>query len=374
MQIGVPKEIKVSEYRVAITPDAVKELTADGHTVFVQKDAGTAIGFPDTHYEEAGATILKTAAEIFEKSDLIVKVKEPQAVERAMLKPHHTLFTYLHLAADKAQAEELLKSGCTAIAYETVADDEGRTPLLAPMSRVAGRLSMIVAPYHLQSHLGGVGLLASGLREAKPAHVLILGAGQAGTSALKSAVGLRCRTTVVDISEDRLQQLKDEYGDAIDTQVSSKEVISEQLKTADIIIGATYVPGAAADKLVTKEMLKIIRPGSVMVDISIDQGGCFETSKPTTHDDPIYTVDGVIHYCVANMPGAVARTSTFALSSNTLSYIKELANKGTKAALAENKQLARGLNVMGGKLTVKPVAEALELPYSPLEDVISASS
>jgi len=367
MKIGIPKEIKKQEFRVSLTPQAVKELTGAGHEVVVETNAGTAIGFPDTQYEDAGAKVLKTAAEIFAAAELIVKVKEPQPQECAMLKPHHTLFTYLHLAADKSQAEDLMKSGCTAIAYETVTDNEGRTPLLAPMSRVAGRLSVIIGSYHLQSHLGGNGTLISGVQETEPAHILILGAGQAGTSALKMGVGLGAKITVLDISDARLADLAKEYGEQITAEKSSPDSIARLIKTADIVIGSTYVPGAAASKLITRPMLKTMKPGSVLVDISIDQGGCFETSKPTTHENPTYVVDGILHYCVANMPGAVARTSAIALGVHTVPFVKEIAAKGTKKAIAENKFLAAGVNVMAGKITNAPVADALSLNYTPLE-------
>lgn len=373
MKIGVPKEIKKQEYRVSLSPQAVKELCADGNEVFVETNAGTAIGFDDAQYQQAGAKILSSAKDVFDAAELIVKVKEPQAIECAMLKPHQTLFTYLHLAADKPQAEGLMKSGCTAIAYETVSDDQGRTPLLAPMSRVAGRLSIIVGSYYLQSHMGGIGTLISGVQEAEPANVVIFGMGQAGVGALKMAIGLDARVTAVDISEAKLKQLKEEYGAKINVELSTKETVARLIKTADIVIGATYIPGHAASKLITKDMLKTMKPGSVLVDISIDQGGCFETSRPTTHQDPVYVVDGVLHYCVANMPGAVARTSTIALCKNTLPYVKELAKKGVDKAIAENEQLARGVNIMGGALTNEPVAEALHLPFTPLKKNLKAA-
>ena len=365
MRVGVPKEIKNHEYRVGMTPASVAELVASGHDVFVETMAGMGIDFEDSAYEKVGATIAPTAAEVFAKSDMIVKVKEPQPVEIAMLEPRHLLFTYLHLAADKPQAEGLMKSGATCIAYETVTSRSGALPLLKPMSEVAGRMSVQVGAHYLEKEQGGRGVLLGGVPGVAPAKVAILGGGVAGINAAQIATGQRADVTIYDINNDRLAELDMHFGSTIKTAFASKSAIAQAVKEAELVIGAVLVPGAAAPKLVTRAMLKTMKRGSVLVDIAIDQGGCFETSRATTHDDPVYTIDGVIHYCVANMPGAVARTSAFALNNATLPFILKLANLGADAAIAEDPYLAAGLNVSGGKIRNEPVAEALELEFVP---------
>ena len=366
MRVGVPKEIKNHEYRVGMTPSSVAELVASGHEVFVETKAGMGIDFSDAAYETVGATILPTAAEVFAASDMIVKVKEPQAGEIAMLEPRHLLFTYLHLAADKPQTEGLMKSGATCIAYETVTSRSGALPLLKPMSEVAGRMSIQVGAHYLEKEQGGRGVLLGGVPGVAPAKVAILGGGVAGINAAQMATGQRADVTIYDINNDRLAELDMHFGSQIKTAFASKAAIAQAVKEAELVIGAVLVPGAAAPKLVTRDMLKTMKRGSVLVDIAIDQGGCFETSRATTHDDPVYTIDGVIHYCVANMPGAVARTSAFALNNATLPFILKLANLGAEAAMAEDPHLAAGLNVSGGKVRNEPVAEALELEYVPI--------
>ena len=365
MRVGVPKEIKNHEYRVGMTPASVAELVASGHEVFVETKAGMGIDFSDSAYEKVGATILATAAEVFARSDMIVKVKEPQASEIAMLEPRHLLFTYLHLAADKPQTEGLMKSGATCIAYETVTSRSGALPLLKPMSEVAGRMSIQVGAHYLEKEQGGRGVLLGGVPGVAPAKVAILGGGVAGINAAQMATGQRADVTIYDINNDRLAELDMHFGSTIKTAFASKAAIAAAVKEAELVIGAVLVPGAAAPKLVTRDMLKTMKRGSVLVDIAIDQGGCFETSRATTHDDPVFTIDGVIHYCVANMPGAVARTSAFALNNATLPFILKLANLGAEAAMAEDPHLAAGLNVSGGKIRNEPVAEALELEYFP---------
>ena len=365
MRVGVPKEIKNNEYRVGLTPASVAELVAHGHEVFVETKAGSGIDFSDEAYEKVGAKILPTAAEIFANSDMIVKVKEPQPVEISMLAPRHLLFTYLHLAADKPQAEGLMKSGATSIAYETVTSNSGALPLLKPMSEVAGRMSVQVGAHYLEKEQGGRGVLLGGVPGVAPAKVAILGGGVAGINAAQMATGLRADVTIYDINNDRLAELDMHFGSQIKTAFASKAAIAHAVTEAELVIGAVLVPGAAAPKLVTRAMLKTMKRGSVLVDIAIDQGGCFETSKPTTHEDPVYVIDGVVHYCVANMPGAVARTSTFALNNATLPFALKLANLGAEAAMAEDPHLANGLNVSGGKIRHLAVAEALDLPYEP---------
>jgi alanine dehydrogenase len=363
MRVGVPKEIKVHEYRVGLTPASVAELVAHGHELFVETKAGSGIDLSDAAYEKAGATILPTAADVFAQSDMIVKVKEPQPQEIAMLEPRHLLFTYLHLAADKPQAEGLMKSGATCIAYETVTSRSGALPLLKPMSEVAGRMSIQVGAHYLEKEQGGRGVLLGGVPGVAPAKVAFLGGGVAGVNAAQMATGLRADVTIYDINNDRLAELDMFFSSQIKTAFASKAAIAQAVTEAELVIGAVLVPGAAAPKLVTRAMLKTMKRGSVLVDIAIDQGGCFETSKPTTHDHPVYEVDGVIHYCVANMPGAVARTSTFALNNATLPFALKLANLGAKAAMAQDEHLANGLNVSGGKIRHQAVAEALDLAY-----------
>lgn len=364
MRVGVPREIKNHEYRVGLTPPSVSELVAAGHEVFVETKAGMGIDFEDQDYVDAGATILPDAAAVFDKAEMIVKVKEPQPQEIALLKPHHLLFTYLHLAADKAQAEGLMKSGATCIAYETVTSDRGGLPLLKPMSEVAGRMSVQVGAHYLEKEQGGRGVLLGGVPGVAPAKVAILGGGIAGVNAAQMAVGMRADVTIYDINNDRLAELDMFFSSQIKTAYASKAAIASAVKSAHLVIGAVLIPGAAAPKLVTRDMLKTMKRGSVLVDIAIDQGGCFETSHATTHDDPVFEIDGVTHYCVANMPGAVARTSTFALNNATLPFALRLANLGAEKAMAADKHLAAGLNVSAGKIRHKAVAEALDLPLN----------
>ncbi len=366
MRVGVPKEIKNHEYRVGLTPASVAELIAAGHEVFVETKAGTGIDFADSAYEKVGAKILPTAADVFAQSDMIVKVKEPQPQEIAMLEPRHLLFTYLHLAADKPQAEGLMKSGATCIAYETVTSRSGALPLLKPMSEVAGRMSIQVGAHYLEKEQGGRGVLLGGVPGVAPAKIAILGGGVAGINAAQMATGQRADVTIYDINNDRLADLDMHFGSQIKTAFASKAAIADAVREAEVVIGAVLVPGAAAPKLVTRDMLKTMKRGSVLVDIAIDQGGCFETSRATTHDDPVYTVDGIIHYCVANMPGAVSRTSAFALNNATLPFALKLANLGAEAAMAEDEHLANGLNVSGGKIRHQAVAEALDLEFVPV--------
>ena len=364
MRIGVPKEIKNHEYRVGLTPPSVAELVAAGHELIVETGAGLGIDFEDQDYVAAGARIVADADAVFDQAEMIVKVKEPQPVEIARLKPHHLLFTYLHLAADKPQAEGLMKSGATCIAYETVTSPRGGLPLLKPMSEVAGRMSVQVGAHYLEKEQGGRGVLLGGVPGVAPAKVAILGGGIAGVNAAQMAVGMRADVTIYDISNDRLAELDMFFSSQIKTAYASKAAIAAAVKSASLVIGAVLIPGAAAPKLVTRDMLKTMKRGSVLVDIAIDQGGCFETSHATTHDDPVFEVDGVIHYCVANMPGAVARTSAFALNNATLPFVLRLANLGAEAAMKADKHLANGLNVSGGKIRHAAVAEALDLPLN----------
>ncbi len=363
MRVGVPKEIKNHEYRVGLTPGSVAELTAAGHVVNVQTGAGLGIDFADSDYVAVGATILPDAASVFAASDMIVKVKEPQPSEIAMLESRHTLFTYLHLAPDPEQAKGLMASGATCIAYETVTSKSGALPLLKPMSEVAGRMSVQVGAHYLEKEQGGRGVLLGGVPGVAPARVAILGGGISGVNAAQMAVGMRADVTIYDINNDRLAELDMFFSSQIKTQYASKAAIAAAVERAHLVIGAVLVPGAAAPKLVTREMLKTMKRGSVLVDIAIDQGGCFETSRPTTHDDPVFIEEGVIHYCVANMPGAVARTSAFALNNATLPFALRLANMGAEAAMAADPHLANGLNVMAGKIRHKAVAEALGLEF-----------
>jgi len=365
MRIGVPKEIKNNEFRVGMVPAGVRELIGAGHEVVVETGAGNGIGVDDAAYKAAGATIAATAAEVFQKGELIVKVKEPQPNECEMLRSGQVLFTYLHLAADPVQAKGLMKSGATAIAYETVTAPNGSLPLLTPMSEVAGRMSIQVGAASLQKANGGFGVLLGGVPGVQPAKVVILGGGVAGKHAAEMAVGLRADVTIVDRSLDRLRELSATFGAALLTAYSTTETIERLVREADLVIGAVLVAGAAAPKLVTRAMLSTMKRGAVLVDISIDQGGCFETSRPTTHADPTFVVDGVIHYCVANMPGAVPRTSTFALTNATLPYVRALADLGWQAALKRDPGLAAGLNVHAGEITHDVVARALGLQARP---------
>lgn len=359
MRIGVPKEIKNHEYRVGLTPASVAELSAAGHKLYVQTQAGMGIDFSDADYVEAGATIVASAADTFANADMIVKVKEPQPQEIAMLEARHTLFTYLHLAPDPAQAKGLMKSGATCIAYETVTAKNGSLPLLKPMSEVAGRMSVQVGAHYLEKEQGGRGVLLGGVPGVAPARVAILGGGVAGVNAAQMAVGLRADVTIYDINNDRLAELDMFFSSQIKTAYASKAAVAAAVAKAHLVIGAVLVPGAAAPKLVTREMLRTMKRGSVLVDIAIDQGGCFETSHATTHDNPVFVEEGVIHYCVANMPGAVARTSAFALNNATLPFALRLANMGAEAAMAADPHLANGLNVRAGKICHKAVADAL---------------
>ncbi len=363
MRVGVPKEIKNHEYRVGLTPGSVAELTAAGHEVVVEALAGNGIDFSDRDYMDAGARILPNASEVLMASDMIVKVKEPQPSEIAMLQPRHTLFTYLHLAADKAQAQGLMASGATCIAYETVTSRTGALPLLKPMSEVAGRMSVQVGAHYLEKEQGGRGVLLGGVPGVAPARVAILGGGVSGVNAAQMAVGMRADVTIYDINNDRLAELDMFFSSQIKTQYASRAAIAAAVERAHLVIGAVLVPGAAAPKLVTRDMLKTMKRGSVLVDIAIDQGGCFETSRATTHDDPVFVEEGVTHYCVANMPGAVARTSAFALNNATLPFVLRLANAGANEAMAADAHLAAGLNVAGGKIRHRAVADALDLEF-----------
>ena len=365
MRIGVPKEIKNNEYRVGMVPAGVRELAGAGHEVLVETGAGNGIGVDDAQYKAAGASIANSAADVFEKADLVVKVKEPQPAECAMLRPGQVLFTYLHLAADPVQAKGLMKSGATAIAYETVTAPNGSLPLLTPMSEVAGRMSIQVGAASLQKANGGFGILLGGVPGVQPAKVVILGGGVAGKHAAEMAVGMRADVTIVDRSLDRLRELSATFGASLLTAYSTTETVERLVREADLVIGAVLVAGAAAPKLVTRAMLSTMKRGAVLVDISIDQGGCFETSRPTTHADPTFVVDGVIHYCVANMPGAVPRTSTFALTNATLPYVRALADFGWQAAFKRDPGLAAGLNVHAGEITHDVVARALGLQARP---------
>jgi alanine dehydrogenase len=372
VKIGVPKEIKTHEYRVGLTPAGVRELVTHGHKVVVEHNAATAIGFADDTYRGAGALVVDSAAEVFAVADLIVKVKEPQPSEIAMLREGQVLFTYLHLAADKAQTVGLMNSGATCIAYETVTDRWGTLPLLAPMSEVAGRMSVQVGAHCLEREQGGAGVLLGGVPGVAPAKIVVLGGGVSGTNAARMAVGLEASVTIIDKSLPRLKELDLQFGPRATTLFATVETIEHQVMAADLVIGAVLVPGAAAPKLVTREMVQQMRPGSVLVDISIDQGGCFETSRPTTHSTPTYLEEGVVHYCVTNMPGAVARTSTFALTNATLPFVIALAEKGWRRALADDAHLLHGLNVHAGKVTYAAVAHDLSLPYVPPESLLAA--
>jgi alanine dehydrogenase len=359
MIVGVPKEIKNHEYRVGLTPAAVQEFVNSGHEVFVQTNAGTSIGFTDELYVNAGAQIIETPEEIFAKADMIVKVKEPQPNECKMLREGQTLYTYLHLAPDPVQTKLLVESGATCIAYETVTDNRGTLPLLAPMSEVAGRMSIQAGAHYLEKAHGGSGTLLGGVPGVAPGRVLIIGGGVVGLNAAKMAMGLGADVTILDRSLNRLRELDDIFEGRLATVFSTSEAIDYYSSRADLVIGAVLVPGAAAPKLLSREHIKNMKPGSVLVDVAIDQGGCFETSKATTHQDPVYIIDDVVHYCVANMPGGVARTSTMALNNATLPFGLALANKGAKQALLDDAHLLNGLNVHKGLVTYKAVSDAL---------------
>ena len=370
MLIGVPKEIKNHEYRVGMTPSSVRELIHHGHKVLVETKAGAGIGFDDAAYQAAGAKIANKAADVFAEAEMIVKVKEPQPNECKMLRKSQLLYTYLHLAPDPEQTNGLLQSGCTAIAYETVTSARGGLPLLAPMSEVAGRMSVQVGAHYLEKAQGGAGILIGGVPGVRAANVVVIGGGISGTHAVRMALGMEAIVTVIDKNLDRLRELDEVFGSSLNTIYSTVDAIEQYVIEADLVIGAVLVPGAAAPKLVTRNMIKQMRPGSVVVDIAIDQGGCFETSHATTHADPVYVVDGVTHYCVANMPGAVARTSTIALNNATLPFAVALANKGARKALADDPHLLNGLNVHDGQVTYKAVADALKHKYVPAQQAL----
>ena len=372
MRIGVPKEIKTREYRVGMVPASVREAVKQGHPVLVQAGAGAEIGHPDAAYRAAGAEIVADAAAVFARAELIVKVKEPQPAEIAMLREDQVLFTYLHLAADKQQAEGLMRSGATAIAYETVTDAAGRLPLLAPMSEVAGRMSVHVGAHCLEKEQGGAGILVGGVPGVPAARVVVLGGGVSGSNAARIAMGMEGQVTVIDRSLARLQELDLLFGSRIQTLFATADAIETEVAAADLVIGAVLVPGAAAPKLVSEALVRQMHAGAVIVDIAIDQGGCCETSHATTHDAPTYVVDGVVHYCVANMPGAVARTAAAALNNATLPAVLAIANKGWRAALKDDPHLAAGLNVHAGQLTHPAVAADLGFTAQPVERALAA--
>lgn len=372
MLIGVPKEVKNNEYRVGLVPSSVRELVTNGHQVIIEHNAGAGIGFDDNAYQQAGARIVETAADVFQTADMIIKVKEPQAQECKMLRENQVLFTYLHLAPDPEQARLLQESGCIAIAYETVTNKTGGLPLLAPMSEVAGRMSIQAGATSLEITNGGSGILLGGVPGVAPAKVVVLGGGVVGTNAVRVAMGMGARVVVIDRSLERLNLLDLQFGSKIMTVYSTTDAIERHIATADLVIGAVLIPGGSAPRLVRRDMLKSMRPGSVMVDVSIDQGGCFETSRPTTHQNPTYIVDGVVHYCVSNMPGAVPRTSTFALNNATLPFILALANLGYKKAMLQDPHLLNGLNIHKGRLIHKAVANALKQEYTSAETLLSA--
>ncbi len=371
MLIGLPLEIKNHEYRVGLTPASVRELTSHGHSVLVQNGAGDAIGLSNAQYTSAGATLAPDAETVFAQADMIVKVKEPQPQECAMLLPGQVLFTYLHLAPDPEQTKALVQSGAVCIAYETITGSGGGLPLLAPMSEVAGRMAVQAGAAHLEKSKGGKGVVLGGVPGVPAAHVVIIGAGVVGTHALQVAVGMGARVTILDKNVDRLRQLDLMFGNRINTLYSSTQNLEEAVLNAELVIGGVLIPGAAAPKLVTRKMIGAMKKGAVVVDVAIDQGGCFETSRPTTHADPTFVVDGVVHYCVANMPGAVARTSTFALNNATITHAVALADKGWKKALRDDPHLMHGLNVAEGKVTYAAVATALGYDFTPAQSLLS---
>ena len=370
MLIGVPKEIKNHEYRVGLTPSGTVEMIKNGHSVIVETNAGCGIGFSDNDYISAGAKIIASAKEIFDTADMIIKVKEPQAVECAMLREDQLLFTYLHLAPDPKQTELLIKSGCVALAYETVTDDAGRLPLLAPMSEVAGRMSIQAGMHCLEKAQGGSGVLLAGVPGVAPGKVTIIGGGFVGENAARMAMGAGADVTILDRSLTRLKELDTQYGPTLKTRYSDMATLMELIKDSDVVIGAVLIPGASAPKLITKEMLSTMKKGSVLVDVAIDQGGCFETSHATTHQDPTYVVDDIIHYCVANMPGGVARTSTLALTNATLPFAISLANKGWQQACRDDEHLRNGLNVVKGQVTYKAVSDVLGYDYVDADTIL----
>jgi len=375
VRIGVPKEIKVQEHRVGLVPATVRELAGHGHTVLVERAAGGGIGVSDEHYRAAGATILTSAAEVWDGAELIVKVKEPQAEERRLLRPGQTLFTYLHLAPDPEQARDLVAGGATCVAYETVTAPGGGLPLLAPMSEVAGRMSIQAGAYYLEKTHGGLGVLLGGVPGVDPAKVVVLGGGVVGTHAIHIALGMGADVWVLDRNVDVLRRLWAQFGRPLNTVFSTRDAVERHVVAADLVIGGVLIPGASAPKLVSADLVRRMRPGAVLVDVAIDQGGCFETSRPTTHDDPVYAVGGVVHYCVANMPGGVPRTSTFALNNATLPFVLALADKGPIEALRADPHLRAGLNVHAGQVTHPAVAEALGYPFvDPLAALERAAS
>lgn len=370
MKVGVPKEIKVKEFRVGLTPTSVRELTAHGHEVVVETQAGAGIGMDDDAYTKAGAKVVGTTAEVFGEAKLIVKVKEPQAGERQLLRPEHVLFTYLHLAPDPEQTRDLVASGATCIAYETVTSAAGGLPLLAPMSEVAGRLSIQAGAYYLEKAHGGHGVLIGGVPGVDPAKVVVIGGGTVGMHAVAIALGMGADVWVIDRNVDVLRRLWAQFGPALNTVYSTRDAIDRHLRDADLVIGGVLIPGAAAPKLITREHVRDMKAGSVIVDVAIDQGGCAETSRPTTHDDPVYVIDDVVHYCVANMPGGVPKTSAYALNNATLPFVLQIADKGWKKALADDPHLRAGLNVWNGRITCEPVAVALSYDYTPSDEAL----
>lgn len=372
MLIGVPKEIKNHEYRVGLTPSSVRELAAAGHRVLVERHAGAGIGATDAEYQQAGATLVATADEVFAQAEMLVKVKEPQVAERKRLRPGQVLFTYLHLAPDPEQCKDLVDSGAICIAYETVTQNGGGLPLLAPMSEVAGRMSVQAAAHSLERAHGGSGMLLGGVPGVAPARVVILGAGVVGSNAAQIAVGTGAQVIVIDRSLDALRRMDRLLGARVMTLFSNADNIEREVLAADAVIGGVLIPGAAAPKLVSRDLVSRMKPGSVVVDVAIDQGGCFETSRPTTHADPTYLVDGVVHYCVANMPGGVPRTSTYALNNATLPFVLALANKGWRKALQDDAHLRNGLNVAGGKVTCQEVANDLHYSYHAPQSLLAA--
>lgn len=370
MIIGVPKEIKTHENRVALLPGGVNRLKKNGHDVCIQKGAGKGSGFPDEQYIEAGAEIIDDVEALWDKADMIMKVKEPIEVEYDRMKEGQIIFTYFHFAASEQLTEAVQESGAVAIAYETVEKEDGSLPLLIPMSEVAGRMASQEGAKYLEKPEGGLGILLGGIPGVKPANVLVIGGGIVGVNAAKIAAGMGANTTIMDISMPRLRYLDDTMPRNVDTMFSSEANIQKMLPHVDMVIGAVLIPGAKAPSLITRDMLSDMQEGSVLVDVAIDQGGCFETSKPTTHDEPIYEVDGVVHYCVANMPGAVPRTSTIGLTNVTLPYAVDIANKGWKKALKDDGELLKGLNIVDGDIVYKEVADAFDMEYTPLEEVL----
>jgi alanine dehydrogenase len=371
MKIGVLKEIKVKENRVSMVPAGVEQMAARGHVVMVERAAGEGSGFSDAEYEKAGATVLSSAAEIYRQCEMIMKVKEPLPVEYPMIRKGQIMFTYFHFAASQELTRAIMKSECIAVAYETVAKSNGSLPLLTPMSEVAGRMAIHEGSKYLEKTYGGKGILLGGVPGVAPGTILVLGGGIVGTNAAKMACGMGAKVYLLDTNLERLRYLSDVMPKNCFALMSSPAMVRKLLPEADLVVGGVLIPGAAAPKLITRDMLKLMKRGSVIVDVAIDQGGCIETSKATTHDDPIYEVEGIIHYCVANMPGAVSMTSTQALTNATLPYALELADKGFKAAALENPELAKGINIIDGKITYRGVAEAFKLEYVPLNSVLS---